>query len=832
MQYRDYDIAIASSRYSKTLRNVTMTWQDLVAKLSKTKRTPETLAEYKALPVERQGEIKDVGGFVGGYLNGGSRKAGSVTYRSVLTLDLDTALPSMWDDFTMIYPCAACVYSTHKHTPEKPRLRLVIPLSRDVKVDEYEAVARKVAENIGIEHVDDTSFEPHRLMYWGSTSKDAEYYFKVQEGEPLDVDITLRSYKDWKDVSQWAYSSRVSKRIEHAYQKAANPIDKGGIVGAFCRTYNIHQAIEKYLPNLYKPCGANRYTYVNGTTSGGAIVYDDTFMFSHHSTDPTCGQLCNAFDLVRLHHFAELDANCNEETPVNRRRSYLAMEELARQDKAVVQLIATERLSSAMSDFDGLECDDETPTDSDEWVKELDVDKRGNFLKTLKNVELIIANDKALKGAVKRDEFNHADVLVRNLPWRNKSHSRLYWDNEDDANLRCYLAREPYNMEGKDKIYDAFDAVMSKHRFHPIRDYLNGLQWDGIERLDTLIIDYLGAADTELNRAMTRKTFVAAVARVMRPGCKWDYVLTLRGDEGIGKSTIFKAMGKQWFSDSFTSVEGKEAMEQVQRKWIIEMGELTNYKKSTVEAYKAFLSKTDDTFRPAYGRKIETYPRQCIFVATTNEEHFLKGNTGNRRWWVIEVGVVKPKHDVWQDLTDEVVNQLWAEAVHRYNEGEALYLPAELEKLSRSIQAENSETAQDERIGIIWEYINTLLPHDWSRRSTESRRAWLREGDPLNSYAVTRRTTVSAIEVLAECFGERVDERTRYKTRDVNALLRAMGLVELPKMERLPLYGKQRVYAVPEQQNLEFDGEENSGTINGTIEWNNVFNDCSNESIF
>lgn len=805
---RQYDIAIAKSRHDKTLRNKCVEWQELANKLAKVKVTHETLAEYRAMPKEKQGEIKDVGGFVGGYLNAGSRKSGNVVHRSILTLDLDTASTSMWEDFTLIYDCAALVYSTHKHTPEHPRLRLVIPLSRDLQIDEYEAVARKVAENIGIEQVDDTSYEPHRLMYWPSASKDGEYYYQLQDGNPLDVDSVLRSYKEWRDCTQWAYSTRVTSRIRQATKQAGEPTDKPGIVGAFCRTYGIREAIEKFLPKIYEPCTADRYTYTEGTTSGGVIVYDDCFTFSHHATDPASGRLCNAFDLIRLHRFGTADANCSADTPVNRLPSYKAMEELARQDKAVVKLIAAERLSEASADFNTIESNTTDVAVNDDWQKELDVDRRGNFLRTLKNIELILTNDTALRGVLKRDEFNHTDVLVGALPWRNKSASRPYWDNEDDANLRCYLAREPWCMEGKDKIYDAFEAMMSKRRFHPIRDYLNGLLWDGVPRLDTMIIDYLGAADNTLTRAMTRKAFVAAVARVMRPGTKWDYILTLLGGEGLGKSTILKRMGGEWFSDSFTSVEGKEAMEQVQRKWLIELGELTNYKRSSVEAYKAFLSKTDDTFRPAYGRKIETYPRQCVFFATTNEEHFLKGDTGNRRWWVIEVGKVAPKFDLWEDMTPDVVGQLWAEALHYYEAGELLYLPADLEREARERQRDNSESGADERIGVIQNFIDTLLPADWNSRSIDSRRRWLLDGDPLRSYGVIQRETVCAVEVLAECFGERIDEKTRYKTRDINALFRLMGLKELP-MKRIPLYGKQRLYEVPKRDIFEHEDDEN-----------------------
>ena len=187
----ELEIAIGKSRKETSWKNTTTTWSALVEKLSQTHRTVETVAEYKAATVARQAELKDVGGFVAGNIHGGRRKADSVTSRSALTLDLDFAKPGFWNNFSVLYDCAALVYSTHKHTAKSPRLRLVIPLNRPVYTDEYTAIARKVASSLGINDFDDTTFEPSRLMYWPSTSSDGEYEFHYTDGEWLDADEVL-----------------------------------------------------------------------------------------------------------------------------------------------------------------------------------------------------------------------------------------------------------------------------------------------------------------------------------------------------------------------------------------------------------------------------------------------------------------------------------------------------------------------------------------------------------------------------------------------------------------------------------------------------------------
>ena len=220
------DIAVGKSRKETNWRNKEMLWSDLLDKLSITHRTTETYAEYLAAKKPRQDEIKDIGGFVGGSLSGGRRKSGAVTTRQLLTLDMDFCKSNPWDDFTLLYHNAACVYSTHKHSPDAPRLRLVIPLSRPVFADEYEAIGRRIAGMVDIELFDPTTFQPERLMYWPSTAKDAEFFFEYQDGPWLDADAVLGEYADWHDTSLWPVSSKVDKLMQRSIQKQGDPLEK------------------------------------------------------------------------------------------------------------------------------------------------------------------------------------------------------------------------------------------------------------------------------------------------------------------------------------------------------------------------------------------------------------------------------------------------------------------------------------------------------------------------------------------------------------------------------------------------------------------------------
>lgn len=800
------EIAVATSRFAKKWKNEKWTWAKLKKRCSDTTRTPETLREYNKSSKEIQSNIKDVGGFVGASLNDGIRKNGNVRYRTLITLDIDYGTQEVWEEFILNFPYSAILYSTHKYTKEKPRYRLIILPDRPLTIEEYEPVCRYFTNALGIELFDHTTYQLPRLFYWPSTSKDADFVFECQDGKPFCVDAILDTYKNYRDVSEWPMSEREGDIIRKEITKAGDPLSKVGLIGAFCRTYAMEDVLDKYLDDVYEKTSVEgRYTYKQGSVAGGLVTYDSKFAYSHHETDPAGGRLRNAFDLVRIHKFGLQDEgkDVNDYTKLP---SYKSMIKMVEDDPEVRKLITKEKLAETQSDFAHIPLHEAEDAEEDDWMTRLDMNKN-QIRSSSKNIVLILENDPKLKGAVWHDLFSGFDIVDKWLPWDTaetaKDKNRT-WSNADEANLRVYLDSR-YDIQGAEKIRDSRIAVATKASRHPIRDYLNGLSWDGIPRLDKLIIDYVGAQDNELTRVMTRKHFVAAVARVMNPGVKYDYCLILAGEEGAGKSTIFREMASEaWFSDSLTTMEGKDAMDQLRSGWLIELAELTSVKKSEVEMVKSFISRQDDKYRPAYGTVTERHPRQCVFCGTTNEQFFLKGDTGNRRFWVVPVFKDVRKCSNLHTAIAEIRDQLWAEAVHYYRQGEKLYLDPEMEALAKERQKSHNENEDDPMVPMLEGFLETLLPSDWNLWSMTSRRNWLKDQDPYQAKGEVKRDRMCPAEFICECLGRDMsDKEYKVLSRKVNKLMEERKWEKITTM-KTGIYGTQRGWRRP-QNDVEDD---------------------------
>lgn len=789
-------ISIGNSRRAKTWRTQQIAWSQLVQKLSKTKRTDEKQADYFKMEKARQDDIKDVGGFVGGVLIGGRRSAKTVESRQLVTLDADYASRSMWDlvDTGVAFGnYAIAMYSTHKHTSEKPRLRLVIPLDRPVAPDEYQAISRKIAEGFGIDNFDDSTYQHDRLMYWPSTSYDAPYLFEWQDGPWLSADLVLAEYENWRDQTKWPVSSRVSSLVTKSMKKQQDPLEKKGLIGTFCRCYSIQEAIEKFLPDVYEPFDAkeDRYTYKEGSSAGGAVIYEDKWLYSFHATDPVSNRLVNAFDLVRIHKYGDLDEDKNVQDPT-KLPSWELMMSLIKDDDMVKARQVAERLQEAKGEFDDLgELD---PKDY-AWAKALEQDKNGKYLPTRQNIRLILENDPVVSKTFGWDAFSQRIAVLKMPKWR-KDLADEYWKDADDSELRYYL-ETTYGIDSRMKLDDEVTSVAMRNCFHHVRDYLNGLQWDGKERVETLLIDCLGAEDSKYVRVVTRKMLIAAVGRVMKPGLKFDTMVVLQGPQGVGKSMLLKELGKNWFSDSLDAMQGKEAYEQLRGYWIIEVGELAALKKNEVEAAKKFITKQTDSYRVAYGHRTEDFPRQCIFVGTTNETAFLKDRTGNRRFLPVQVGLSEPVRHPWDADFASWVDQVWAEALTYWNGGEDVWIGSLLEKEAEEVQKRHMEDNPLE--GLIQGYLDTEVPKNWYNFSLQDRRDFLKgilDVDMTDSFV---RNRVCPIEIWCELLDGNARGLKYYERKEITEALARLPDWELyqngnNKLSFGKLYGQQRTY--------------------------------------
>lgn len=756
-------LSTGNSRMEKKWNLAELELSDFRERISTTRRTSETVEQYRKMSKAQQDTIKDVGGFVLGTLKGGRRKKDTVLTRSGLTLDMDYGTPDIMDEIEMFFDFHCMIYSTHKHTPEKPRLRLIIPLSREVTPDEYGAVARKVAEEIGIELFDDTTYEPSRLMYWPSTSADGEFVFREIEGKVLDPDAVLAKYKDWRNTAEWPVSKRQQTIVQRNIQKQANPLEKPGIVGAFCRTYSIRDAIDTFLQDTYKHSAMpGRYDYIPADSQAGVVIYEDRFAYSHHATDPACGKLMNAFDVVRLHRFGDLDAKADPDGDPSKLPSFKAMQEFAVQDEAVRIQLGKEREQLAQSEFN--------TEDDENWQTALELDKQGKVKDTMANIAAIVSHDENLKSIV-YNEFKGCIDVIGPLPWKQVKPG---FNDSDVANAKLYFERV-YGIWSPTKFKDALLAVVAAERiYHPIKNYFAGLNWDGVPRLDSLLIDYCGAEDNPYTRAVTRKTLCAAVARVYEPGRKFDSILVLSGPQGIGKSTFFAKLGGAWYSDSLaiSDMKDKTAAEKLQGYWILELGELAGIKKVDVETVKSFVTRVDDKYRQAYGMVVESHPRSCIIVGTTNSESgFLRDITGNRRFWPVQVSE-HGSHHPW-DL--EEIDQVWAEAIQAYKDGESLFLSGEVAQMAYAKQQEAMES--DDREGLVQDYLDRLLPENWDNMDLYQRRTFLSGGEfgdtPIEG--TVRRERVCIMEIWCECFGKERQNLRKADSYELEGILNKVG---------------------------------------------------------
>lgn len=781
-----YTLSVAGSSASLKWSTVRYTWEDFLERLNRDIRSTETMRDFDRLDRTARANLKDVGGYMAGELSGARRLKSAVLSRSMITLDVDYADSLFPVEFDTRFPgVAAVIYNTRSDREKSRRFRVVIPFAEEVQdAAQYEAAARKMAELLGIDLFDPTTFQAERMMYWQSLSSDQPKVFEVFEGEPISAEYLLSLYgnnEEWRDIRNWAFRSDQEKETRAIVSKAMaqNPREKAGLVGAFCRAYSVPAAIEKYLSDVYEIApGNDRYTYKAGHSVGGMIVFDDLFCFSYHSTDPIAdGHAYNAYDLVRVHKFGHL----------GKEDSTKEMNKLVCADKECVKDMVTP--DANLDDFD--DYGDAVKSDNAEEVTELvwDLDGKGNKQVTVNNFVNAFKSDPLLNGLLAYDMLKETIVFTR-PSFTAKGSKKGDLVNDTDISIIKGRIERMHGIYNDAKLNDAIEQVSSDNAFHPIKLYLESLTWDGVPRIDTFLVDYMGAEDNAYTREAFRKMLLAAVTRIYEPGRKFDTALVFYSEQGVGKSTLIQRLSKGWFNDSLTNLSGKESYEAIQFAWLVELAELSALRKSDVEAVKNFISKREDTYRGAYARRVKTHKRQCVFFGSTNDDEFLKDATGNRRFFPVEVKRTRKTRLIFEPEFDAIVDQLWAEAMEGYMLGEALTLSDEAEAIAGGTREEFTERTPIQ--GLIEEYLDRLFPADYEDRFLAQRLDFL-NGD-LGEEGTETKNSFSLIELWTEALGRRKDEYTVVKARELSNAVKALKGWKRDKQARQKIYGPQVIY--------------------------------------
>lgn len=750
----------AANRDSKTWDATVLRWGDILS--------------WVQGPVASR---KEAGNYLLGSLKGTRRVKTAVVSRSGVTLDVDTPRADFLETVDLLMPeCAGLVHTTFSSTPEKPRWRMIIPLSREVKPYEYTLVAEALMNLLGADQFDPGSSQYERYMFKPAAQRQEWFQYQVLEGPALDPDELMENYEG--DLSELP--------APKIHNMKRDPFELGGTLGAFNRAYDDLATLVEAFDLPYEECGSGRWKFAGAKAVAGMGEVRRGLYFSHHVTDPAYGRACNAFDLVRIHRFGHLDDQADPKTPVAKLPSHVEMEKFASKQARVVTELLGRDFSDEMSDLaDHLDPGTNTDAPAAAWWTELQLNpKTGEATDSITNWDLLFANDPVL-GNFHFNEMSGAIEPQGDFPWRRATSTDSLGE-ADFAKMIDHAERKYHLKISKDKLFQRVQSAAQDRRFHPVRNYLEALEWDGVERLEECLP---GVKTTEFTRMVARKVLTAAVARVFEPGCKWDHMMILFGKEGRGKSYWVERMANG-YDDSLGKIGEKDTLVTMQRSWLILADEGHSLKKADFNQLKEFVTKTRDTFRAPYERGASEHPRQCVIWGTTNDEVFLRNEEGNRRFLVVEV---EDRVD-FEALTQDYIDQVWAEAVVRYRAGERLYLTPEEEKLAAKARERHIE--EEPMFGLVRRYLDTRVPDDWASTSTFSRVQWLEDESAGLVSGSEEITEVCTLQLYMEVLGgPRTENNRAFQVREYYRIMSNFPGWRLDPVPRdVPNYGVQRVF--------------------------------------
>lgn len=757
------DLTITPSRTSKQWYPATMTWEEFV----ESAQEPAT--------------EKDCGAYMAGKASSTSRKESRVEYRTMVTLDADTAEPDLPVRVEGL-GLTALVHSTYSHTTDNPRYRIIIPLmGPGLTEEEYPRAARGLMEALGKEQFDPTCDQPKRIMFWPSASDPDQYEVYSYDAEPATAQGILERFGGFTATP------------EHKRGRKCDPYKLPGVVGAFNRLYDMARAVEEFgLP--YEQVGENRWHYIPAKSAGGVCVYPDGYVYSNHASDPAGGRALCMFDLVAMHKFQDLDEEAD--MPLN----------VAPKDRPSIQMAMQEftELHDVKEEMMGLNMQG-AGEDAPDWVSKLRIHpKTGRTLDEAYNWRLLMEHDPVLS-MLAYNRMNLATVTLCDFPWRKVTPGKDdQLTNADRAQISLHI-QCTYNMRrpSKEQVNDAIDIVAQDHSFHPVEEYLEGLEWDGVSRIET----WLPGEVNGYKRSVARLTAVQAVARMLDPGVKVDNCLIFAGGEGLGKSWFIERMARGWTCTLGPIDRGnaRDTIMIMSRSWVAVADEGYSLKKADSDNMKNFITRTHDEVRLPYARETEILARRQVIWGTTNDPTFLRAQEGNRRFLIVNVS---EKLD-FDKYTPEYVDQVWAEAVHIWKESRAKYgvdgnpvlrLNDAEEEVAKSVRGEATE--EEPLVGLIQDYLDTLVPENWERMPVDDRIMWLRNAEQgLVKPGTHRIERVCSFEIWKVLLGN-----TRGKMSRVESLEIAEALRKLPgwessgvKRARFPFFGQQRYFSRAEE---------------------------------
>ena len=715
---------------------------------------------------------KECGNYLMGTLRGGRRTKNTIISRSMIQLDADSATEETWEAVRDL-GVLGLIHTTYSSAPDDLRLRVILPLDREVTPDEYTHIAAVLLDRLGADAFDPGSVQAERYMFRPAVADEhrAWYRYEVFEGPEMSADELLADFTE--DLSTLP-APKPSKNKR-------DPREIDGTVGAFNRAYSIAEAIEQFgIP--YEPAGEGRYQLVGARGFAGVHEVTPDLVYSHHAGDPAYGQTLSAFDLVRVHLYGILDEDAKPGTPVNKLPSTTAaLERLANDPKVVGEIVGDD-----FTDIPDADPDDPTaPAAPRSWVLDLVRNPRtGEVKDVVGNWDLIAENDPVFRGLF-WDELDLSVKTSRDLPWRSIERGEIF-TGTDRAALSLHIERSYGIRPGRMLLDDLVNVVANRTSVNPVRDYLESLEWDGVPRVEEALP---GVRPSDYTRLVARKCLTAAVARMFEPGIKWDYSLIIYGTEGRGKTFWVDRMAKGW-NAALGDIHSKDTLLTLQRSWIVTSDEGFSMKKSDADSLKEFLTRTTDVFRLPYEREVMAYPRHCVIWGTTNDPTFLRRQEGNRRYLIVHA---EDRVD-FGALTDDYVDQVWAEAVHLYRSGEKLFLDEEGSAIAAA--AREAYIEEDSLTGIIQEWLDQPVPANWEEMGIEERSLWRMEAaEGIGPKGTHKIQQTCSTQIWVECLGRPIGDRRRADLLDIASSLRSLpGWRPVPGRTRVPIYGPQQVY--------------------------------------